>query len=51
MGLVQVGDLPASQFIAAHHLSKCVTGASLTIREQVDFVACFYSIRRRCATT
>jgi hypothetical protein len=51
MGLMQVGDLPASQFIAAHHVSKRVAGASLTNREQLDFVACFHSIRRRCAAT
>src|ERR1700722_20185282 len=37
--VVQIRDLPSSQFIAAHDVLKYVAGASPADREQLDFVA------------
>src|SRR5260370_29304245 len=49
--VVQIRNLPPSQFIAAHDVLKYVTGASPADREQLDFVAYIHPIGRLCAAT
>src|SRR3984957_6946770 len=49
--VVQIRDLPSSQFIAAHDVLKYLTGTSPTDREQLDFVACIHPIGSLYAAT
>src|ERR1700760_4092248 len=49
--VVQIGDLPPSQFITAHDVLKDVTGASPSDREQLDFVTHIHPVGDYYAAT